>query len=145
AAVAVALSAAPAAAQETRGRKFALLVGVRSYRGDEGLGNLKHSEADVNALADWLRTKGGFRLVTVLTQTAGANNPELLPTADNIETALQAMLDGCQPGDTVLVGFSGHGVQIGPDGKQVVFLCPMDARLTQAKNLLALSDIYGRL
>jgi formylglycine-generating enzyme required for sulfatase activity len=123
------------------GRKIALLVGVRVYRGDAGLGNLKYPENDVNALGELLQKQLGYKTVVVMTQGRGAFNAELLPTADNIEVNLKALLEDCKKGDTVLVALTGHGLQL-PDGeREEAYFCPMDACIKEGKNLLPLGKV----
>src|SRR5262245_50460195 len=64
--------AATARAQSARpqpGERYALLVGVRQYDSNEGLRNLRYSEADVVELAGVLKG-AGYRQVVALTQTA---------------------------------------------------------------------------
>src|SRR4051794_5208674 len=91
------------------GDKYALLVGVRQYDPNE-LRSLPYAEPDVAELAEVLKG-AGYDQVVALTQTTGATNFRFLPTAANIRTTLNGMLQDRQPGDTVLVAFAGHGVQ----------------------------------
>src|SRR5262249_49084792 len=98
-----------ALADEPEGRKMALLVGVKKYKKEE-LSDLKFTENDVTELAELLR-QGGYRRVVVLTQKAGAADPDLLPTGENIRDSLRGLLKGLRPRDSVLLAFSGHGVQ----------------------------------
>ena len=76
-------------AQTDRGKKYALLVGVRSYRHSD-LENLKDTENDVVELADALK---GFTEVVVLTTSAGQKKAEVAPTAKNIRTQLRRLLE----------------------------------------------------
>jgi enterochelin esterase family protein len=129
------------AQQPPAGKKVALLVGVRKYKKEE-LSDLKFTENDVNDLAALLR-QNGYRRVVVLTQKNGANNPDLLPTGDNIREYLQTTLKNCQPEDTVLLSFSGHGVQFKEEKEH--YFCPMDTRLGDRKTLVSLSGVYEQL
>jgi hypothetical protein len=123
----------------TPGKKYALLIGVRKYKREE-LSDLKYTENDVEKLAKVLE-KSGYRRVTVLTQKAG--DPDLLPTGENIREHFQAMLKGCKPEDTILLAFSGHGVQFKEEKEH--YFCPMDARLGDKKTLVSFSEIYEQL
>ena len=89
----VALAALPvviavaAWADETAGRQFALLVGVKQYDldGRTELTNLKYTENDVTRLAEVLRG-AGYRRVTLMTRSEmfNASDESLKPTAANI-------------------------------------------------------------
>ena len=125
------------------GRQYALLVGVKNYNKDE-LRNLDYTENDVNDLAEVLKG-AGYKRVVVLTQSAAADQRDnaLLPTAQNIRDQLRGLLEDRKPGDSVLVAFSGHGVQ--PRGDKASSFCPMDARVTDPKTLISLADVYKAL
>src|SRR4051812_43405399 len=62
-----------------RGRKYALVVGVRLYKKDE-LRPLAFADRDATALAELLQ-KGGFRRVVLMTYAAAADDVDVLPTA----------------------------------------------------------------
>src|SRR5262249_27616980 len=58
-------------AAPAKGKKYALLVGVKKYK-DDKLGDLKYTENDVEELAKLLSSsEGGFSRVIVLTATRG--------------------------------------------------------------------------
>src|SRR2546423_775876 len=94
-----------------KGGQYALLVGVKNYDGDQ-LRSLKYTENDVNDLAGVLKD-AGYKRVVVMTQAEAAaqSDKALLPTAANVRKQLAALLEERKPGDTVLIAFSGHGVQ----------------------------------
>ena len=125
------------------GRQYALLVGVKNYNKDE-LRNLDYTENDVNDLAEVLKG-AAYKRVVVLTQSAAADQRDnaLLPTAQNIRDQLRGLLEDRKPGDSVLVAFSGHGVQ--PRGDKASSFCPMDARVSDPKTLISLGDVYQAL
>jgi hypothetical protein len=145
----VLLGAAPARAA---GKKYALLVGINAYDSDK-LPRLEYAVRDAARTAAVLK-KHGYD-VTLLTDEAGRADQSRLPTRDNIERALDGLLGRYDPerkrtdggrfrrGDTLLVGFAGHGVQFGADA----FLCPQDAIPTekQAGTLIAVKEVYARL
>src|SRR5262245_6429857 len=74
-----------------KGKKFALLVGVKTYQRD-GLADLQHTEKDVEQLGEVLRDKGGFTTVT-LTDSRGKKDSALKPTAKNIREQLKKLTD----------------------------------------------------
>ena len=126
-----------------QGRQYALLVGVRNYKKGE-LKSLKYTENDVNDLAQVLRD-AGYKTVVLMTQSeaAAARSDDLEPNADNVRRQLKTMLDDRKPGDTVLVAFSGHGVQF--KGQDDHYFCPADAHLTDKSTLVSLSEVYRAL
>lgn len=124
-------------------RHYALLVGVRQYLPTE-LNNLTYTENDVTELASVLKTKGyDPRNIELMTQTNGATNTHLLPTAANIRKNLGLLLSDMHREDTVVVAFSGHGVQFKGDGEH--YFCPADAVLKDRKTLVSLTDVYAQL
>src|SRR5262249_18626620 len=123
------------------GKKIALLVGVKKSKKDE-LSDLKYTENDVTRLAELLR-RSGYQRVVVMTQREGVVDPDLAPTGDNIREVLTALLKNLRPQDSVLLAFSGHGVQY-KDAKDHYF-CPADARLADPKSLLSLAAVYDEL
>jgi formylglycine-generating enzyme required for sulfatase activity len=130
-------------AEEAGDRRYALLVGVKNYQGS-GLSNLKYPEDDVQALGEVLRG-AGFKRVVVMTQKEALtkDRDELLPTAENIRTQLAALLEDRKPTDTILVFFSGHGVQ--PRRSKELLFCPRGANLDDPKTLVSLTEVYDRL
>jgi formylglycine-generating enzyme required for sulfatase activity len=141
----------PLTAQEPKfavnaGRKFALVIGVRKYENSEELPALKYTENDAHRLAEVLKT-AGYKVV-VLTQKEAREKDEFLlqPTARNIRRELDTLLhpDKRTESDTVLVAFSGHGIQ--PKGQKEHFLCPQDADLdSPQKTLVSLGELYERM
>jgi formylglycine-generating enzyme required for sulfatase activity len=127
-------------AQPPAGKKYAVLVGVNRYQHDQ-LKKLSYAEADVADLADLLR-KAGYQ-VTLL--TGSAQDEGLLPTKQNIERRMRQVLDGCREGDTVVLAFSGHGLQF--EGKDDCFFCPTDARpfADRADTLVSMGGVYKEL
>jgi formylglycine-generating enzyme required for sulfatase activity len=124
-----------------QGEKYALLVGVREYDKNE-LRNLPYTEADVEALADVLR-KAGYQRVVLMTQTEGAKQSRFLPLAANIRKSLKGILQDRTENDSVLIAFAGHGVQYQDEAEN--YFCPMDAKLTDKKSLISLTEVYKDL
>ncbi|MDA1018482.1 MAG: SUMF1/EgtB/PvdO family nonheme iron enzyme, partial [Planctomycetota bacterium] len=123
---------------------YALLVGVTKYGSDSGLRTLTYTAGDVEELSGTLQ-KSGFqaRNVTLMTQKRGVEDPRFLPTKSNTLNELRNLLKIVDPGDTVIVAFSGHGVKF--KGQATSYFCPMDARIGDQANLLSLDDVYAEL
>ena len=125
------------------GRKYALLVGVRAYDKDQ-LRSLRFTENDVNGLAAVLKD-AGYKRVVLMTQTEAGTSGDttLLPNAKNIRRKLAAILDGLRADDSVLIAFSGHGVQF--RDQKASYFCPMDADLADNNTLVSLGEVYKAL
>jgi formylglycine-generating enzyme required for sulfatase activity len=119
----------PGLAQAEKGKKYALLVGVRTYDHDS-LPDLKQTENDVEEVGKVL-ARSGYR-VTLLTTTRGKTTSNALPTAKNIRKELKGILAKVTKHDTVLVALAGHGLQLrvkaGGGEKEEGFFCPADAK-----------------
>jgi hypothetical protein len=135
-ALAVALSPVRAA------ERYALLVGVNEYQ-HARLTPLKYAVNDVAELADVLK-KAEYQ-VTLLTDAAGKKDEKLAPTKANIEKRLHEVVRRCQRGDTLLLAFTGHGLQFG--AQKDAYYCPVDARPleTETDSLVSISKIYSEL
>jgi tetratricopeptide (TPR) repeat protein len=153
------MTAPPAAAQDEapRGKRHALLVGVKTYDHD-ALPDLKHTEHDVEELAKLLRGRGADFRVVLLTNTRGRASRAAMPTAANIRARLKTMLDKVTKHDTVLVALAGHGVQrlvvdsVSKKEREEAFFCPADARIRDTKDraelgktLISLNDLFHEL
>ena len=125
------------------GEKYALLVGVKKYDPNE-LRPLPYSEADVTDLAAVLRGHG-YRPgnIVLMTQAAGVEDDRLAPRAPNIRRELKLLLRDLDPGDSILVAFAGHGVEIAGDAE--AYFCPSDARLADRTTLIGVGEIYREL
>jgi tetratricopeptide (TPR) repeat protein len=139
----LAASANFASAAETRGERYALLVGVQGYPPGQ-LRSLEFSENDVNDLARALEL-GGYRQenVRVLTGSRGRENFNLVPTAKNIRRELDLLVRQCDPGDHVIIAFAGHGVQFRKE--ETMYFCPADVDLKDRQSLIAMPDVYKAL
>src|SRR4051812_10022560 len=84
------------------GEKYALLVGVRRYESNE-LRELSFSESDVVGVSAVLLANG-YRAenVVLMTQSTGAEDLKLLPTADRIRKELELLVADRAAGDTVV-------------------------------------------
>jgi formylglycine-generating enzyme required for sulfatase activity len=130
---------APASA----GERYAFLVGVRQYDQTQ-LNSLRFPEQDVTRLGEVLQAAGYPKSNLVLmTQTTGAAETRFLPIARNIRKQLDLLLGEIGAEDSLLVAFSGHGVQFA--GEDDSFFCPADAELTDRTTLIALGEVYQAL
>ncbi|MFM9963530.1 MAG: caspase domain-containing protein [Planctomycetaceae bacterium] len=66
-----------------------------------------------------------------------------MPLAKNIREQFELLLSELKPDDTLLVAFSGHGVQF--KGEPTVFFCPADTKLSDRSTLVSLTAIYDLL
>jgi formylglycine-generating enzyme required for sulfatase activity len=143
---------APGLAQTGKGKKYALLVGVRTYDHSD-LGELKYTENDVVELAASLK---GFTEVVVLTSTRGVRSAAAAPTAANIRAQLARLLKRVTRHDTMLVALAGHGLQIKVKVKEKEveegFFCPSDARPRsgatldrQSESMIGFSELFREL
>jgi hypothetical protein len=131
-----------------RGKKYALLVGVKEYRHSK-FPNLKYTENDVEALAGILAKKdAGFAAVTSLTTTRGKRAATARPTAANVRAALRQFMAGRGKHDTLLVALSGHGMHIKGKkgkGKDQSYFCPSDADPRDPRTLIGLTGLMDDL
>jgi formylglycine-generating enzyme required for sulfatase activity len=137
-------------AQTDKGKKYALLVGVKDYLHPD-LASLSYTENDVVELADALK---GFAEVVVLTTSRGAKDAEASPTARNIRTQLGRLLKKATRHDTILIALAGHGLQLKlkDRGEEEGFFCPTDARPgedvtfdEQSKTMISFSELFKEL
>ncbi|KAK6156812.1 hypothetical protein DH2020_011060 [Rehmannia glutinosa] len=91
------------------GKKRAVLCGV-SYYGQRY--RLNGTVNDVKCMKFFLNQKVGFPSDSILVLTEEASDPTLIPTKNNIRKALQWLVQGCQPGDSLVFHYSGHGSQL---------------------------------
>ena len=119
----------PAAPSLAAGRR-ALLIGINAY---QAVSRLNGPVNDANDVAAFLVERAGFRqsdLLILLDAEA---------TRDNILASIEAwLIEGTQPGDDVLLYFSGHGFQQPDlDGDEAdnldETLVPVDARVDEGR------------
>ncbi|MDA1054527.1 MAG: SUMF1/EgtB/PvdO family nonheme iron enzyme [Planctomycetota bacterium] len=126
-----------------RAEHYAFLVGVREYDPTE-LTSLTFTENDVTELADAIKNAGyADENVVLMTQTVGARKSRFLPIVKNIQKELVLLCRELNDDDTLLVAFSGHGVQF--KGSADVYFCPADAKLADKATLLSLTKVYELL
>ncbi len=129
------------------GRKLALLIGVNKYDPKQ-LDNLRFPENDVTRLAEVLVKNAGFLQdnVRLLTEKRAFDERDRkwLPTSDSIRRELKLLAQRAEKNDTVLIAFSGHGVQF-TSAKENYF-CPANADLDNKRTLIGLkSEVYALL
>ena len=146
--IAVAMSAmlvSLSACEAAEGKRYAVLVGVENYRHPKlrEPTPLKYSVDDAASLGAVLK-ECGYE-VTLMTDDTGKEAERLLPTRANIEREIAEVLEKCQPEDTVVLAFAGHGHQF--QAEPDAYFCPMDARpFKEAKDsLVSINDIYRRM
>ena len=146
---------------EAAGKRYAVVVGVKSYRSGQPLPELSYTENDASQLAKTLEN-GGYQ-VTLMTQTASTSdgNSVMAPQSAFIRDQLEAVLSNpnLKTDDMVLVAFAGHGVQFEyhtPDGTRTprFYFCPGDADIkdvktandvTERNRLIDLTELYAGL
>lgn len=100
-------------------RRWAILIGVEAYQRANDLPFVRN---DVVRLAETLQVRGGIPRANIAAFVDEASTKRL-PTKSNLLAEIPGLLAKCQPGDQVIVYFSGHGVQ-DVDGR--LFLAPSD-------------------
>src|SRR5262249_35506785 len=119
-------------------QRWALLVGVDEY---VHVRSLQYCAADQEALAKQL-IAAGYPEDQVFLLDDKATSVKLKPFKTNIESYLKAMLEMVEKGDTLIVGFSGHGISI--DGNS--YLCPADAKLEDPQGtMVSLDRVYEEI
>ena len=110
------------AAATTAENQWALLVGINKY---DRMSNLKYCVGDVEALQDAL-LRAGFSPDHIITLTDNAADPARKPTKANIERELSVLAEEqCDADDTLLISFSGHGINAAGES----YLCASDSNL----------------
>src|SRR5205807_2642632 len=119
-------------------QKWALLIGVNDYA---YINKLQYCGPDMDALHTQL-IASGFSDKQVVLLSDSAKNKKLLPFKTNIEAQIDLVTRMVEKDDVLLLAFSGHGVHL----NGVDYICPVDARLEDAKNtLVSLDSVYDRV
>ncbi len=127
--------------------KYAFIVGVENYD-PEFFRNLDYAEDDAIALAAQLESME----YQVSLMTSQQRNPQHKPnTPTKILRMLDGVLQGIQSDDTLVISFSGHGIQFSDDedleggGKETWFV-PEEGSLEDKETLLPLvEEIVSRV
>lgn len=128
------------------GEQYLFLVGVKDYSQNGELTDLKYAEEDVHKLAKLFADAGvPSENIIVMTQRTAASKARFSPRSDLIRKELDLLLDELQPEDSIVVGFSGHGVQF--KGDSINYFCPIDAMPDpkHKETLVALTEVYQKL
>ncbi|PON58864.1 Zinc finger, LSD1-type domain containing protein [Parasponia andersonii] len=120
--------APPGPAPNAHGRKKAVICGI-SYKHSRH--ELKGCINDAKCMRYLLINKFQFPPDSILMLTEEETDPYRIPTKHNIRMALYWLVQGCQPGDSLLFHYSGHGSrQRNYNGDEVdgydETLCPLD-------------------
>jgi len=90
------------------GRRKALLIGI-NYIGQKG--QLRGCINDVKNVSTYLNNHFGYKREDMVILTDDQQNPMSLPTKANIFRAMQWLVSGAQPNDSLFFHYSGHGGQ----------------------------------
>ncbi|PYH88163.1 hypothetical protein BO71DRAFT_404078 [Aspergillus ellipticus CBS 707.79] len=88
------------------GRRKALLIGI-NYIGQPNA--LRGCINDVTNMSTFLNQKYGYRREDMVILTDDQKNPMSVPNKANILKAMQWLVNGAQPNDSLFIHFSGHG------------------------------------
>ncbi|KAJ0970751.1 hypothetical protein J5N97_018710 [Dioscorea zingiberensis] len=91
------------------GRKRAVICGI-SYRYSRSL-ELRGCINDAKCMKYLLINRFRFPESSIIMLTEEATDPYKIPTKKNIRIALNWLMQGCRPGDSLVFHFSGHGSQ----------------------------------
>ncbi|KDR73066.1 hypothetical protein GALMADRAFT_252495 [Galerina marginata CBS 339.88] len=93
---------------QCNGKKKALCVGI-NYFGQQG--ELRGCINDVKNIQGFLISEYGYKREDMVILTDDATNPRMQPTRENIIQAMQWLVRGAQPNDSLFFHYSGHGGQ----------------------------------
>ncbi|KAH9945391.1 metacaspase [Epithele typhae] len=93
---------------QCNGKKKALCIGI-NYFGQSG--ELKGCINDAHNVQRFLIEVWGYKSDDVVMLTDDSGNPRSIPTRDNIIAAMQWLVRGAQPNDSLFFHYSGHGGQ----------------------------------
>ena len=123
----------------------ALLIGIDYYEPNRSYPNLKGCVRDINLVEDYLKRTlqipaerirkltSPDREDSTLSEVRGGNEPDLLPTYENIVNAFKEITEKAQPQEIVYIHYSGHGGRpttiysdLKGDGQKDEGIVPMD-------------------
>jgi formylglycine-generating enzyme required for sulfatase activity/uncharacterized caspase-like protein len=125
-AVTILLAGLPASARADEGRNWAILIGVNEYL-DPKIPQLQYCVEDARKLFETLTRLGDFQPDRVLLLVDDQPKAHLRPLRLNLQSQIEGWLANCQPQDTVIIAFSGHGFVDELTGEG--FLAPADCEL----------------
>ncbi|KAI3458392.1 hypothetical protein Pfo_015055 [Paulownia fortunei] len=100
--------APPGPPPSAHGRKRAVIVGVSYWNSSH---ELKGCINDAKCMRYMLINRFNFPESSILMLTEEEIDPLRIPTKQNIRMAMFWLVQGCQPGDSLLFHYSGHGSQ----------------------------------
>ena len=118
------------------GRRLALVVGVSRYKFHEGgLNDLEYAHADSRSIADFLKTRAGFRDADI----SYLENENA--TVENVRAAVDLFLDRARENDLVFLFVASHGTQDPFDPKNL-YLVLHDSKVTNmSRTALNMSEL----
>lgn len=139
-AVSTALLLLTSAAEAATPRRWAVVIGVDRYTSG-GISPLEYAVADARSLAETLRQSGGFAADDVFELTSDRAG-EQAPTRTNVAFRFDYLARQMQPGDELVVFFSGHGLEM--DGETFLLTQEADprSRLTLEQSALQPRDLF---
>ncbi|CAA3017270.1 metacaspase-1-like [Olea europaea var. sylvestris] len=100
--------APPSQPPSVHGRKKAVIIGI-SYKKSKN--ELKGCINDAKCMKFMLVNRFKFPEASILMLTEEETDPYRIPTKHNIRMAMFWLVQGCQPGDSLVFHYSGHGSQ----------------------------------
>jgi len=118
------------------GRRYALVVGVSRYKFHEGgLNDLEYADADSRSIADFLKTRAGFKDADI----SYLENENA--TVENVRAAVDLFLDRARENDLVFLFVASHGTQDPFDPKNL-YLVLHDSKVTNmSRTALNMSEL----
>ncbi|CAI9774049.1 unnamed protein product [Fraxinus pennsylvanica] len=100
--------APPSQPPSAYGRKKAVIIGI-AYKNSRNA--LKGCINDAKCMKFMLVNRFKFPETSILMLTEEETDPYRIPTKHNIRMAMSWLVQGCQPGDSLVFHYSGHGSQ----------------------------------
>ncbi|MEW6277989.1 MAG: caspase family protein [Candidatus Eremiobacterota bacterium] len=124
-------------------QKWAVVVGINRYQ-SKSITPLEYAEADAREFSRTLTSVAGFPAQNVFLFTTDQSGYEY-PTRTNIAFRFDYLIRQMGPQDTLVVYFSGHGVEV--DGQSFLLTAEADSRslLTLQQSALHARDLFGWL
>jgi hypothetical protein len=118
------------------GRRYALVVGVSRYKFHEGgLNDLEYAHADSRSIADFLKTRAGFKDADI----SYLENENA--TVENVRAAVDLFLERARENDLVFLFIASHGTQDPFDPKNL-YLVLHDSKVTNmSRTALNMSEL----
>src|SRR6185295_16189191 len=129
-------SSRPGPVYQFGGRRYALVVGVSRYKFHEGgLKDLDYAHADSKSIADFLKTRAGFKDADI----SYLENENA--TVENVRAAVDLFLDRARENDLVFLFVASHGTQDPFDPKNL-YLVLHDSKVTNmSRTALNMSEL----